>query len=148
MDKETTYLVDWTEVFLKNRDLMLRKIKGIEKKENKLFVTFKDKEQIFMIYPTLTDIDTTALNSMKNPTFVMLNSEENIIWTLKNWAKLIQVKTLSMFFVNPFSEGDKRWIIFPNTHHQVTEPEALELGLRSMAEAVVKISKEEFSQKI
>lgn len=141
-------MVDWTETYLKNRDLMLRKIVKIEKKDNSLYVKFKDKEQTFLIFPVMKDFDMASLKNLQNPTFVMLNNDANISWTVKNWAKLIQVKTLSIYFVNPFSEGDKRWIIFPHTHHQITEPEALELGLKSMAEVVSSISLEELKNKI
>ena len=64
------------------------------------------------------------------------------------WALLIKYQLLNIFFVNPFSNLDKRWIIYPYTHARIAEPEALETGLASIAENVEMISREEFEKRI
>jgi hypothetical protein len=67
---------------------------------------------------------------------------------LKNWSKLITIPKLSVYFVNPFSETDKRWIIFPYTHHQISEQESLSNGLRSLFESVDPIDEKTYCLKI
>jgi hypothetical protein len=140
-------LVNWLELYLKNRDIILKKLVSIEKDNNILKANFKDKEQFFYVYlnPNLIDIELIKKNKFSS--LVLLNSEANFSFILTSWSKLISIPNLSIYFVNPLSETDKKWIIFPYTHHQISEEESLAQGLRSLFESVEVIDEESFLQR-
>jgi hypothetical protein len=141
-------LTEWFEIYLKNRDIILKKLVSIEKKDNVLNVTFKDKVQTFFIYLNHSDIDLDIIKKEQNPSIVLLNSEKNLSYLLSEWSKLITMPKLSVYFVNPFSETDKKWIIFPYTHHQITEKESFANGLRSLFESVEVIDEESYGLRV
>ena len=50
--------------------------------------------------------------------------------------KLSSLPMLSIYFVNPNSSTEKKWIIYPFTHSKITEHSALKLGLMTLFESV------------
>ena len=58
MEKSIIFLKDWAINFLKNKDLIFRKIVEIDEKEGvpEFLIRFKDKEQIFHVIRSLNDI--------------------------------------------------------------------------------------------
>jgi hypothetical protein len=151
MDKKQelmNHLVNWFEIYLKNRDIILRKIVSIEKNDNIFKVVFKDKIQIFYIFLNHMDINLELIKKEKNPSIVLINSPGNFSYLIGSWSKLIIIPSLSIYFVNPFSETDKKWIIFPYTHHQITENESLVNGLRSLYESVEQIDEDKYYSNI
>ncbi len=137
-NKLHAFMVEWTINFVKNKDLVSKKIEKIEKgKEGfDLYVKYKGKEQYFIILPS------DLLNSFKGLkddsyfSIVLLNSAENLSFVLKNWYKFASFKSLSVIFVNPFSSSDKKWILYPHTHNKICDESSLETGLKSMFEMV------------
>ena len=131
-----SFLVDWTVSFFKNKDLLAKKIASIEKNKDgfDISIKFKDKWQYVVVEPQLNDIDTILrkFNGKDYFTIVTLNSSKNLDIVVKNWQKLASFKLLSIMFVNPVSETDKKWVIFPHTHSMVADGASLELGLKSM----------------
>lgn len=142
-DKLISFMVEWFVRYLKHKDLIFKKILNIEIVEEKILLTLKDKEQVFIISSNIDFLELKNLESINNPSLVLLNSNQNFNWLIKNWSKLIGYRNLSFYFINPFSEPDNKWIIYPYTHHQITEKESLEIGLKSMFELVKPISNEE-----
>ena len=134
------FLADWTINFVKNKDLISKKIEKIEAGKNGIdfYVKFKDKEQYFIISPNIYEIDSIIgkINSKNYFSVVTLNSKENFDALLKNWKKLVDFKFLSIMFVNPYSSLDKKWIIFPHTHNKICDESSLKLGLKSMFDMV------------
>jgi len=139
-DKTHKYLKEWIINFFKNKDLILKKIESI--KENKqgfdVYIKFKDKEKFFIIEPSIENIDNTLsrLDDKRHFGLVLLNTNDNFDILVNNWNKFIKIKNLCIYFVNPFSKLDKKWIIYPYTHNNICEEGALEKGLRSMYEMV------------
>jgi hypothetical protein len=151
-NKAHSYLLDWTINFLKNKDLMLKKIESIEKGKDgfDLYIKYKDKEQYVLVIPTISDLS-GIIQKFSNTsyfTIVTLNSKENLDEVLKSWAKLVDFRFLNIIFTNPFSSGDKRWIIYPSTHNKVSEQSSLKLGLKSMFEMVDSIDEQKLVSKI
>lgn len=138
--------------FIKNKDLISKKIEKIENGKDgfDIYVKYKDREQYFIIAPSIADIDLVIerLNNNFYFSIVTLNSRENFEIILKNWNKLVNFKFLNMIFVNPFSELDKRWIVFPHTHHKICDESSLENGLRAMFEMVEPIEEQQLIAKI
>ena len=151
-NKSYSYLRDWTINFIKNKDIISKKIEKIENGKNgfDLYIKFKDREQYFIIMPNIVDIDQLIqkLNTEAYFSIVTLNSKENFDVIVKNWNKLISFKFLNIIFVNPFSELDKKWIIFPHTHHKICDESSLENGLKAMFGMVEPIEEQQLIAKI
>lgn len=138
-NKSHAFLMDWTMNYAKNKDAISRKIEGIERGKDgfDMLIRYKDKVQYFIIMPAI-DIN-SILQKLKNDAYVsvvILNSRENFDAVLKNWSRLANFKFLNIIFANPFSELDKRWIVFPHTHNKICDEDSLETGLKSMFEMV------------
>ena len=146
------YMMEWTINFVKNKDVISRKIEKIEtgKSGFDLYVKYKDKEQYFIIAPTILDIDLTIqrLNNNSYFSIVTLNSRGNFDILVKNWSRLVNFKFLNIIFINPFSELDKKWIICPCTHNKICDESSLKAGLMSMFEMVEPIDEKELIAKI
>jgi len=152
MESAKSFLIEWTINFVKNKDVISRKIENIEKNKNgfDLYVKFKDKEQFFIISPSINDLD-SIIPRLKNDShfcIVALNSGENLQSLVKNWRKLVDFRFLSIIFVNPFSQLDKKWMIYPYTHNKICDESSLKTGLKSMFEMVEPIEEKELTAKI
>ena len=151
-NKSYSFLVDRTINFIKNKDVVAKKIEKIENGKDgfELYVKYKDREQFFIIAPNVKNIDSLIQKMNNNSYFsiVTLNSKENFNIILKNWSKLISFKFLNIIFINPFSNADKKWIIFPHTHHKICDESSLETGLNSMFSMVEPIEDEQLTAKI
>ena len=152
MENAHPYLVDWTINFVKNKDVLTKKIESIEKNKNgfDLFVKFKDKGQSFIVAPSISDLNSiiSKINNTLHFSIVTLNSNDNLESLIKNWRRLTEFKFLSVIFVNPFSQLDKKWIIYPSTHHRICDESSLKIGLRSMFEMVEPIEDPQLAAKI
>ena len=151
-NKSHSFLVDWTINFIKNKDIISKKIEHIENGKGgfDVYVKYKDREQYFIIVPNIVDID-SIIQKINNDSYfsiVTLNSKENFDSILKNWNKLINFKFLNIIFANPFSEMDKKWIIFPYTHQRICDESSLKNGLKSMFDMVESIEEGQLIAKI
>jgi hypothetical protein len=135
-----SFLAEWTVGFLKNRDLIAKKIKNIEMNKDgfDLCVKYSDREQYIIVMPILKELDPIIRKFNNNSyfTIVALNSKDNLQILLKIWNRLIDFKFLNIIFANPFSSTDKKWMVHPHTHHKICDEASLELGLKSMFEMV------------
>jgi len=151
-NKLPPFLVDWTINFIKNKDIISKKIEHIENGKDgyDLYVKYKNREQYFIIVPKIIDIGSIIqkVNNDFHFTIVTLNSKENFDMMCKNWNKLVGFKFLNIIFVNPFSDMDKKWIIFPHTHHKICDEASLETGLKSMFKMVEPIEEQQLIAKI
>ena len=151
-NKSHSFMVEWTINFVKNKDILSKKIESIENGKDgfDLYVKYRDKEQYFIIAPDITDIESIIkkLNSNFHFSIVTLNSKENFDVIVRNWSKLINFKFLSIIFINPFSELDKKWIIFPYTHSKICDESSLKTGLKSMFYMVEPIEESQLAAKI
>ena len=152
MDKVHSYLLDWTINLIKNRDVLTKKINEIEKgKESDFCVKYNDgKEALFIVKPMIDDIGKILEKIDKESYFciITLNNKNNLDAIINIWKKLIEYKFLSIYFINPFSQLDKKWIIYPYTHHKICDENSLELGLKSMFDMVEQISEEQLKTKL
>ena len=152
MDKQHSFLLEWAITFVKNKDIVSKKIEKIENGKDgfDFYVKYKDKEQYFIIAPNISNIDSIIqkLNNNFHFSVITMNSKENLGIVIKNWKRLVDFKFLNIIFVNPFSESDKKWIIFPYTHNKICEASFLEAGLKSMFEMVEPIEEGQLAAKI
>ena len=147
-----SFLVDWTMNFIKNKDIVAKKIEKIENGKDgfDLYVKRKDREQYFIITAKIADMDSILrkINSIGNFSIVTLNSSENFEALLKNWGRLISFKFLNIIFANPFSAADKKWAVFPHTHHKICDESSLETGLKAMFDSVDTIDEQQLAEKV
>lgn len=147
-DKLHSYLLQWTISFVKNKDIVAKKIQDMENSKDgfDLYVKYKDREQYFIIAPAINDIDSMLqrLNNESYFSIITINSAENFEIVLKNWNKFIHFKFLNIIFINPFSEADKKWIVFPHTHHKICDESSLKSGLKSLFAMVDAIEEQQF----
>jgi len=120
--------------------------------EDTLLLNLRDgKKHLYVIIPFLEDID-HALARLKDHepcTLAVYNARQNLDLVIKNWEKLVKFKRhFSIYFINPFSKLDKRWIIFPTTHQFVTDKAGLKPGLETLFITVDPIMKEEVERVI
>lgn len=144
--KAHSYLVDWVINYLKNKDLYHKKIELVERNKGgfDIYVKFKDREQFFVVTPLIEDINGVLFKFDPERYFglVVFNTMSNFDVLVKSWDKFVKFKHLCMYFVNPFSQLDKKWIIYPYTHNNICEKGALEKGLRAMFEMVEPLTEE------
>lgn len=147
-----SFLVNWTVNFLKNKDIVSKKIRRIESDKGgfDLYVKYKDREQYFIIMLEIGNIDSIIQKIDNNSYFsiVTLNSRQNFDAVIKNWSKLAGYKFLNIIFANPFSNLDKKWIVFPHTHHKICDESSLETGLKSMFGMVEQIDWQQLAAKL
>ena len=139
-------LKEWAVNYLKHRDIILKTIVSINEEADKIIVEFRDKEQVFLVIPNL---DKSLIEDIKNKnlSIISLNSKENLNFLTDNWKKLVKFENLKFFFVNPFSEPDKKWFISPYVHNKICDENSLKLGLKTMFDTVETITEKEILKK-
>lgn len=128
---ELDTLKEWVTHYIKSRDVIKREIVDISDKGDSLLVKYKDRERTFLIIPQISD-----LSLKNNITIVVFNTLENFNWLLKSWKELVTFDDVNIYFINPESITDKRWIIFPHIHDKVSDSESLKLGLEALFNSV------------
>jgi hypothetical protein len=127
-------LRDWIVEYVKSKDLLIKQITAIKQDEQNCDVVVEGtvKSQYIIVNPALGDLGSLDALKDKHVVLVTANTKENMEALIKNWDRLIQYPHLSVYFVNPNSSLDKRWVIFPATHARITERSALRKGLESL----------------
>lgn len=140
MEKEIKFLKEWIVRYLKNKDLLARKIVSIDEFENGFEVKRKDKEQKFLIAPNLSQFDKilNEINSFsKGKALVCFHTKQNFDVLISNWNKFVDIgREFTVYFVNPFSKTEKVLILNPYTHELISDESSLKQGLKTMAENV------------
>jgi hypothetical protein len=151
-NKIHSFLIEWAVNFIKNKDIVAKKIEKIENSKDgfDLYVKYKDREQYFIIAANVVDID-LIIQKIDNSHYfsiVTLNSKGNFDAMLKSWDRLINFRFLSIIFVNPFSGLDKKWTVFPYTHHKISDDSSLKNGLKAIFGMVEPIEEQQLIAKI
>jgi len=143
-------LAEWMLQFLKSRDAFFRKIAQMTPTESGLLVKYKDgKEQHVLIIPDFSKA-LLAINGMKEDqhiALVALSNRKNKEALAAQWKALVAYKFLTVYFVNPFSSGEKKWVLMPHVHHKVCDEGSLMQGFASLSEMVEDISEEQVAAK-
>jgi len=152
MNEVESFLMDWTEVYVRNRDILKKEIKSLERKETQLIISCGDKEKQFFILPFIRECSVLdaflSSDNSRHISLVLLNTSQNLRCVLESWNKLVKYPRLCIIFVNPLSSADKKWIIYPYTHNKVCESDALERGLQALFESVEPITEAGFTEKL
>lgn len=139
MEKEFKLLKEWTVNYIKNRDIILKQIESINEKSKEWDVVVKTKtgEKYYLIRPYMEDFNKILQLLDDNAvTVVVLNTKDNLNILIENWDKLVDYPKFCILFVNPYSELEKKWVIYPKTHQFVTEKSSLGRGLKALFQTV------------
>ncbi len=132
-----------------NKDLILRKIDNVKQEDNVLLINYKDaKKQAVLVCPFIESIDSLEkLKEHDNCSVIVYNTKDNFKVLIKDWDKFSSFKRhFNIQFINPFSQLEKRWAIFPHSHNMITEKSGLELGLKALFNNVESITKEKLEK--
>jgi len=148
MNDVSSFLAEWTVSYLKNKDILAKRIESIEKDKNgfNIIVNYSDRINFFVIMPIINDI-TGLIKKMNDKEahygLVTLNNRLNLDFLVKNWNALSEFRNLCIYFVNPFSQLDKKWLVFPYTHSRVCDESLLASGLKAIFDTVEPITEED-----
>ena len=144
--------------FIRSKDVMAKKIVDITENTSDadVLVNFNEnRKQAVIIAPVLDNVDEILdrlkiFKEQKNKTALFVyNTKDNLKQVIDNWEKLANFDMQFLIvFVNPFSNTEHKWSLFPHTHHSLTEKSALATGLKSLFSAVDAITIEELERKI
>lgn len=137
-DQRREELKDWLKGYVKHRDVFLKSIQLIDDNEDGFTVKFKDRETIYIIIPTLTDLNAIIEKSEEQlqTVIAVLNIKKNLDFLILNWHKLDSDPNLTFFFINPDSKKDLCWIIRPYQHSKIADEDSLKTGLLALFESV------------
>lgn len=134
MEHGFSSLLDWTEAYVKHRDLFERKIADVEKKEKELILTNKDGTVSYcLVFDSLDDAVVGELDDEKR-LITTRNTKENVDFLLTHWSEFAKHKSLKIVFVN--LKHDEKWVLIPSSHHAIADLESLERGIRAMHQSV------------
>ncbi len=145
-----SFLAEWAIGFLENKDAIKKEIIKVERNcEGFDFcIQCREKTKYFLVRPAF---DGPILEKTKKEYsfgIIALNNAKNIKLLASEWKKLAEDRFLSVYFINPFSNTEKAWVIHPYTHNKVCDISSLETGLKSMAEMVEPITAEEAESRL
>lgn len=148
MDDVNSYLVEWSIIFLKNKDAIRKEIVKIGKNQEgfDFIINYNDKIKYFIVKPLLENDIFSKVNGYFG--IITMNNPINIRFVVSNWKRLTEFRFLSIYFINPFSTSDMVWTINPHAHDKICDKASLENGLKSLAEMVEPIGVEELSRRV
>jgi hypothetical protein len=148
LPQPTKYLADWFVRYTKNRDVIFKKISSVREEGNKIVVEQKDGITVhYHVEPFPEDFEKiTKEMEGENKGLIVYNSDDNFDNMIKAWKTLVELKNLTIYFVNPFSKLEKRWILKPYIHNRISDASSLKEGLNSMYIMVTPISKQEVEE--
>ena len=124
-------LHEWTRIFLKQKDLMRRRIRKLEESQEGFTIETKDgmEERVVVADPLTTD------EASKEPDMIVCrNTKENVEELIKGWEDFAKPDHLTIVFANP--DTNEKWLLKPHHHDKVADKKSLKQGLLSMHEAV------------
>jgi hypothetical protein len=127
-------LKEWIKGFIKHKDIFTNSIIEIKDFDDDFLVKYKDKEIFFYVSDSLSEVLKRMQNSIVS--IATLNTKANFDTLIQNWHTLTKDETLTIYFVNPNSKTENKWIIRPAIHNKIADEDTLKVGLESMFNTV------------
>lgn len=128
--KEINDLKSWTVNYLKNKDLLARRMLNIHDLPESLEVEYKDKTQKVFFKTDFKISIFDELNENEANLLVCKASRQNLNFLINNWNKLSLFNDLIILFVDVSNHS--KWLINPRVHSKICDEDSLEMGLKSM----------------
>ncbi|MEK6886838.1 MAG: hypothetical protein AABW88_03320 [Nanoarchaeota archaeon] len=149
MEKEVKFLKDWAVRYIKNKDIITKKIISLKENDNDFVVT-RESEHKYVVVPYLKEIKEIIKEIKKfehGKTLICFHTKSNFNFLIENWNEFVELgRYFLVYFVNPFSKLDRVLSICPYTHQLISDEESLKLGLNTMAETVEFTTEEEIKK--
>lgn len=129
-------LKEWIKNYLKNRDVVKNEILEFSKGDWSDLIVKKINGDLFVIISEELNENLKPRLREENTVVVCLNTKKNVDFLINNWAFFAKFKSLALFFVNPDSKTETKWILYPYTHNFIADQKTLASGIKSMAENV------------
>jgi hypothetical protein len=128
-------LLEWTEAYVRHRDLFDQRITSLSSDARGLRVRYKDGTGVLCVATDTLDSKTLeAVGAEEQALIVTRNHKENVEFLVKHWKLLAALSGLKIIFANVAK--NEKWVLVPHSHNKIAEPESLALGLQAMFEAV------------
>lgn len=123
-------LKEWTINYVKNKDLIFRKLKDFDESKDSVIFHFKDKDVEYLISSELDDNVVIFLNSKGHKAVVCDSRKSNLDYILKNWNKL-KVRENFIILMVKLETGEK-FVLNPHVHNKICDEASLKKGLQSL----------------
>ncbi|MBS3136674.1 hypothetical protein J4401_07010 [Candidatus Woesearchaeota archaeon] len=138
MENSADFLLSWAEHYFRSRDAFYKNIQSMGRKDGRLHIAYKDKEEDILPYPELK----VPENVQKNISIITLNIRKNLDELYDNWDKYASIVSLKVYFINPSSSLEKKWVISPYVHSKISDKSSLKAGLNALFETVEPVLQE------
>jgi hypothetical protein len=136
----TDSMKKWAVDFAKHMDVFEKSIVEIGEGKDSMHVKYKKKDLTFFIRPELDSNFSDVIKAAEKDGFfasvVTLNTSANIDRLIKNWAIISAQPRLKVYFINPYSQLERKWVLCPYTHSKISDDDALKAGLMSLFSTV------------
>ncbi|MBI2545613.1 hypothetical protein HYV81_00340 [Candidatus Woesearchaeota archaeon] len=141
-----TYLKEWAVQYFRNKDIVARNIVSVEQGKDVVILKYKDHEEQIMPLGSLEEFNEQPSQDFID--IIVFNSHKNFKVLLDSWEHFIRFPNLKLFFINPFSEADHKWIVSPAIHHRVSDEASLKRGLQAMFDTVATLDEAELKENL
>ncbi|MGM5487408.1 MAG: hypothetical protein ACQESG_00510 [Nanobdellota archaeon] len=141
------YLLHWAKEYFRNKDIIYKKIIAIDEKSHHLEINYKDKTLYVYGFETLEEVLKVSKED-QHTAVIVFNTEDNLKSLQSLWKELIKFKHLFIYFINPNSVRDQKWIISPYVHDKIADKKTLKTGLKAMFDSVSQITSPEIKKVI
>jgi hypothetical protein len=128
-------LKKWALEYIKHKDAFLKQILNIDEKPDGFHIKFKTKEESIICLDGLGSA-LARVGDAKHASIYCVNTQSNLEILNARWHTLSANEGLTIFFVNPSSQTEKKWAIRPHLHNRIADDESLKAGLRAMFDTV------------
>ncbi len=140
-------LTEWTLTFIKHMDVIKQHVASIVVSGSIISVMEKNnKKQDYFVLPRLDNLFNLFSAAAKSDIdqnyavfLVCANTIDNFKVLIQNWVKFASHQRLTIYFVNPVSNTDTKWVIKPWLHNKISDPESLEVGLKAIFDMVEEV---------
>jgi len=133
-------LYEWTEEYIRFRDVIRKKIVDIKKQNRSILVKEKEKENPYLIEEDLLEgiNKLSDFEKKKSIIIVTLNKEKNLDVLIKNWDNLLEFEDLTVLFSHPGT--NEKWSVHLKSHDKISEKKHLKEGLKILFESITTIN--------
>jgi hypothetical protein len=128
-------LKKWSLEYIKHKDAFLKQIQQIDEKPDGYHIRFKAKEESIICNEDLGSA-LARVGEAKHASIYCVNTRSNFEILTTRWHTLATNEGLTIFFINPDSQTETKWVIRPHLHNRIADEESLKTGLRAMFDTV------------
>lgn len=148
---EKEFLMNWIVRYVKNKDLILKKIVDVTLDSGGVSVKNKSGQiSRYVVLLSLASLESVVSSQPKDCELcvITINSKDNMNFLVKKWDFAVSNSFLTVIFVNPFSDLDEKWVVKPSIHARICEKKNLARSFSSISETVNLIDDINFKDKV